>query len=339
MELTPSIKRPARADNVLIQMIMTATAFTFILLERTDALLTIHSLPFHPNRAVGFNIMSAVPNNKFFQACSTGKTAVVAAYLDSGIDPNARDKYQLTGLMWAGRKGRIEVAELLIKRGAEIEAVDFTGRTALFHAVPFKRYEFVEFLAKLGANVNPIDMHDWTPLDAALSERDLKMVALLERVGGIRRDTEDDESNLTEISIGQQSEGGDRLGWPKVHLYHMLKKHCTASYCPAIDHFALVLRCSSSAEEFGPAAIERIRWWRPARFITADIVVPFAPLLDKTEKQLKKYLAAQVRRALEMCAARLKKDKEKVDEGALFEHVDAAIAEFLSAPTPHKVWE
>jgi hypothetical protein len=41
--------------------------------------------------------MSKVPNNKLFQACSTGKTNVVAAYLDSGIDPDARDKYQLTG--------------------------------------------------------------------------------------------------------------------------------------------------------------------------------------------------------------------------------------------------
>jgi hypothetical protein len=144
---------------------------------------------------------------------------------------------------------------------------------------------------------------------------------------------------MTEISIGQQSEGGDRLGWPKVHLYHMLKKHCTASYCPTIDHFALVLRCSSSADEFGPEAIERIRRRRPARYITADIVVPLAPSLEKTEKQLKEYLAVRVRLALEMCVARLKKDKEAVDDMALFAHVDAAIAEFLHTPTPHKVWE
>jgi hypothetical protein len=61
--------------------------------------------------------------------------------------------------------------------------------------------------------------------------------------------------------------------------------------------------------------------------------------VDKSEKQIKKYLAARVRLALEMCVARLKKDKEAVDDVALFEHVDAAIAEFLSTPTPHKVWE
>ena len=144
---------------------------------------------------------------------------------------------------------------------------------------------------------------------------------------------------MTEISIGQQSEGGDRLGWPKVHLYHMLKKHCTAKYCPTIGHFALVLRCSSSADEFGPEAIERIRRRRSAGYITADIIVPLAVSLDKTEQQIKEYLAARVRLAMEMCVARLKKDKEVVDDVALFEHVDAAIAEFLHTPTPHKVWE
>ncbi len=144
---------------------------------------------------------------------------------------------------------------------------------------------------------------------------------------------------MTEISIGQQSEGGDRLGWPKVHLYHMLEKHCTASYCPAIDHFALVLRCPSSADEFGPEAIERIRRGRPARYITADIVVPLAASIDKTENQIKEYLAARVRLAFEMCVARLKKDKEVVDDVTLFEHVDAACAEFLRTPTPHKAWE
>jgi hypothetical protein len=144
---------------------------------------------------------------------------------------------------------------------------------------------------------------------------------------------------MTEISIGQQSEGGDRMGWPKVHLYHMLLKHCTASYCPNIDHFALVLNCSSAADEFGPESIERIRRRRPARYITADINVPLAASIDKTEKQIKEYLAARVRLALEMCVARLKKDKEVVDAVAFFEHVDAAIAEFLRTPTPHKVWE
>ena len=118
----------------------------------------------------------------------------------------------------------------------------------------------------------------------------------------------------------------------------MLKKHCQTKYCRAIDHFALVLRISGT-DDFGPEAIERIRRRRPARYITADIVIPVERWLGKTERQLKKYLAVQVRRALEECARRLKKDKEEVDEAALLADVDAAIAEFLRSPTPHRPWE
>jgi ankyrin repeat protein len=79
---------------------------------------------------------------------------------------------------------------LLIQRGADIDAGDVRGRTALFHAVPYKRYEFVEFLAKLGANINPIDSHGWTPLDVATTRRNVKMAALLERLGAGRKSTE-----------------------------------------------------------------------------------------------------------------------------------------------------
>ena len=290
---------------------------------------------------VPLQTMSAAPNNRFFQACSTGKTDVVALYLDSGVDPNARDHYHLTGLIWAGRKGRIEVANLLLQRGANIDAEDLTGRTALIHAVVYKRHEFVQFLAKRGANVNPVDMHDCTPLDYATSGSDKEMVALLEPLGAARKSTEAERipGSRTEITIGQQSGGpNDPFMWPTVHLYHMLEKHCRANYCPAIDHFALVLRISGSLDDFGPEAIERIKRRRPARYITADVVVPVERWKGKRERTIKKCLSEKVRCAIAMCVARLKKDNETVDADALFADVDKAIEEFLATPTPQKSW-
>jgi hypothetical protein len=56
-------------------------------------------------------------------------------------------------------------------------------------------------------------------------------------------------------------------------------------------------------------------------------------------RELKRYLARRVREALEVCVTRLKKDKETVNEAALFADVDAAIAEFLRSRTPHKPWD
>ncbi|OAI54312.1 hypothetical protein AYO44_15165 [Planctomycetaceae bacterium SCGC AG-212-F19] len=144
---------------------------------------------------------------------------------------------------------------------------------------------------------------------------------------------------MTVISIGQQSGGGDPLKWPKVHLAMMFEKHCTRTYCPAIAEFALVLRVSGTFDDFGPEAIERLRRQRSARVITVDMVVPIPRWQGKKEAELKRYLAKRVREALEVCVARLKKDKEAVKEAALFADVDAAIAEFLSSKTPHKPWD
>jgi Ankyrin repeats (3 copies) len=285
--------------------------------------------------------MPTVPH-KYFLACSTGKCDVVAAFLDGGVDPNSRDQYKLTGLMWAGRKGRVEVADLLLDRGATLEAVDARGRTALFHAAVYKRCDFVAFLAKHGANVSPVDMHECTPLDLARTNRHTEMVALLERFGAVGKysQSEQGSASATEISIGQQSGGpDDGLMWPKVHLYMMLAKHCTRTYCPAIDQFSLVLRVSGKFDDFGPEAIEHIRRRRQERYITADIVVPVRRWKGKTEKELKKYLAAQVRTGLERLVARLKKDREDVDDVALFADVDTGIAEFLRTRTPHRAWE
>ena len=125
------------------------------------------------------------PSQKYFNACSTGKVAAVGAFLDSRVSPDARDGYGLTGLIWAGRKGRIEVANLLLARGAAIDAVDRTGRTALYHAVTFRRYDFVRHLASLGAKVSPVDMHAWTPLDFAEVSGDTKMVTTLVELGAV----------------------------------------------------------------------------------------------------------------------------------------------------------
>ena len=124
---------------------------------------------------------------KLFRACRTGNTSVIRALLENGMDVDTQDEDHLTGLIWAGRKGKIESAAVLLEYGAAIELGDKRGRTALFHAATFGHCDFVEFLASAGANVNPIDSHKCTPLDIAVMEypKPGRMVATLEKLGGI----------------------------------------------------------------------------------------------------------------------------------------------------------
>ena len=58
--------------------------------------------------------MAPKPETQFIRACSTGKPEVVRELLEGGLSPETRDNYGLTGLIWAGRKGQVGVAEILL---------------------------------------------------------------------------------------------------------------------------------------------------------------------------------------------------------------------------------
>lgn len=132
------------------------------------------------------------------------------------------------------------------------------------------------------------------------------------------------------ISIGVQNGGPEDggLGDIKIDLWRLFVQHCRSTYCPAIAHYALALRIDGEFQRFGVETIDHIRRSKRDRFIGADIVIPDTVWLDKTPNQLRDYLARRVREALQMCVARLQKDKEAVDETRLFGEIDAAIAEF-----------
>jgi hypothetical protein len=132
------------------------------------------------------------------------------------------------------------------------------------------------------------------------------------------------------ISIGVQSGGPEDggLGDIKIDLWRLFVQHCRSSYCPVVAHYALALRIGGEFVAFSPEGIEKIRLSRRDRFVGADIVIPQAVWRDRTRNELRDYLARQVRAALQNCVARLRKDKETVDEARLFGEIEAAICEF-----------
>jgi hypothetical protein len=137
-------------------------------------------------------------------------------------------------------------------------------------------------------------------------------------------------THLGFISIGAQC-GGPKdggLGEIKVDLWKLFVQHCRSSYCPAVDHYALALRIGGEFAEFGEEGVEPPRRRRRDRYIGSDIVIPVSVWKNKSRNELRDYLAKQVRAALENCVARLRRDKETVDDKRLFAEVDAAIREF-----------
>ncbi|GAA3840311.1 ankyrin repeat domain-containing protein [Streptomyces phyllanthi] len=90
-------------------------------------------------------------------AAALGHTAVAEALLDAGARPGARNRSGHLPLVLAatsGPEGRTETVDLLLERGADIDAV-MRGRTALEWAARFGRTHMVRHLLGLGATPRP----------------------------------------------------------------------------------------------------------------------------------------------------------------------------------------
>jgi uncharacterized protein len=60
----------------------------------------------------------------FIRACSTGKADAVLELLRGGLSPETEDDKGVTGLVWAARKGQVEIAKVLLAYGVDMEAQD-----------------------------------------------------------------------------------------------------------------------------------------------------------------------------------------------------------------------
>ncbi len=72
---------------------------------------------------------------------------VVQLLLDWGADPNE-------GLYWASRNGQLKFIQLLLDRGANVEAVASDGETPLYSASEHGHVKVVQLLLEKVANIN-----------------------------------------------------------------------------------------------------------------------------------------------------------------------------------------
>eukprot|EP01006_Ploeotia_vitrea_P046944 TRINITY_DN67073_c10_g2_i1.p1 TRINITY_DN67073_c10_g2~~TRINITY_DN67073_c10_g2_i1.p1 ORF type:complete len:311 (-),score=29.82 TRINITY_DN67073_c10_g2_i1:1485-2417(-) len=88
-------------------------------------------------------------------ACYYNKPAVVARLLkETTIDPDKREKDDLTPLMWSAKKGHAEVSELLATDSrTNLEQHDRHGKTALHFAAQHGHQEIVKMLVEQGADL------------------------------------------------------------------------------------------------------------------------------------------------------------------------------------------
>ena len=84
----------------------------------------------------------------FHNAARAGDVTAIVAFLDAGINVNAQDKSDegRTALISAAARGDLEVVNVLVMHGADVNVRDNKGFTALFHAIEARYDEVANLL-------------------------------------------------------------------------------------------------------------------------------------------------------------------------------------------------
>jgi ankyrin repeat protein len=117
-----------------------------------------------------------------------GHLYIVELLLDSGADINAlsRNKFVATPLQGAVVRKRIELARLLIARGARVSPRGEGGGSPLHECAGNGAIEIARLLLDHGADINAKDDEGKTPLAIALEYKQAEIAKLLRERGAVR---------------------------------------------------------------------------------------------------------------------------------------------------------
>jgi len=116
-------------------------------------------------------------------ASSKGKIDVVQLLLEKGANPNICDGVGDSALLYAISKGDDSIVKLLLDNGADVNVISQFGYTPLILASTLSHFNIVKLLLEYGANVNLIDADEKTALDDALSSKSPEIINLLREHG------------------------------------------------------------------------------------------------------------------------------------------------------------
>jgi ankyrin repeat protein len=116
-------------------------------------------------------------------ATANNHTNIVKILLDAGANPNEKNRWQDTTLVWAAHFNNVEMAKLLVAKEAMLEYIN--GQTALHFACWRGDVNIVKYFLTIGADINKKDHDGMTPLAYALKDNKTAIVEHLKSQGAI----------------------------------------------------------------------------------------------------------------------------------------------------------
>lgn len=114
-------------------------------------------------------------------AAFLGRSMYVQRLVEAGADVNI---YGWSPLAYAAYNGHAEIADYLLKHGAQIDAKTENGSSALFFAARFGHIEVVKLLLKNEADPTIANENEETAVDWALKSGNTDIADLLRAAGG-----------------------------------------------------------------------------------------------------------------------------------------------------------
>jgi len=131
------------------------------------------------------NAKDNIDDSPYLYAGASGFNQILRLTLDHGADLKSTNRYGGTALIPAAEKGFVDNARTLIDAGVDVNHLNRLHWTALMEAIVLsdggpKHVEIVELLVKAGADVNIADKDGVTPLTHARQRGYTAMVKTLE---------------------------------------------------------------------------------------------------------------------------------------------------------------
>ena len=123
----------------------------------------------------------SAPEISIYMAAVEGDIEAIKQHIVAGTDANSKDpksRSGVTGLHGAAESGHVEIAELLIAEGANVNEMSKVG-THLLLAAAFGKKEILELFIAKGGDIKVVQPGDKTPLYYAAAKGHKEIVELL----------------------------------------------------------------------------------------------------------------------------------------------------------------
>ncbi|MCE9539571.1 MAG: ankyrin repeat domain-containing protein [Bacteroidetes bacterium] len=118
---------------------------------------------------VGIDACDSYLRTALISSAIYGNVSLLKWLIDNGANINHQDKNGYCALHFAGQEKKVEIATLLLDKGANLELTDTHGNTPLWTAVFNAKGDatVADLYIQKGANLNHLNKHQRTPRQMA----------------------------------------------------------------------------------------------------------------------------------------------------------------------------